>query len=54
MTPVSWPRNPDIWNVETELDPNNTSREEGFFLNWSWKCVIQTPKERTKVLSKNK
>jgi hypothetical protein len=47
MSPVSCPRNPDIWNTlfreakEMELSRDNMSREGYFSLRRSWKPLIQ-------------
>jgi len=53
----TWSRNQDIWNVslgKTQLHPENMNSEEGFSLSRSWKPLIQTLKQREKVLSKDK
>jgi hypothetical protein len=60
MTPVFWPRNPDMWNVsirkaiQTELHPDYINREEGFSLNISWRLLFQTMKKRQKAIPKDK
>jgi hypothetical protein len=53
MTPVSWTRNLDVWNVLGKFHPDDMNRQEGS-LSRSWRPLIYILKEHDKVLCKEK